>query len=200
MLTLTAALPPALPGVTSDTRTVTLTGSGTLDEDLDLLHDGSVRFAENVLAHRAARPGRGARRASCGSRSATTSTTTPNSQILAGENIDIYGDWTNGDAHFGTTMVLRGEITAGCVVSGTGCNALRRHEPTAGTTYLTRIWGDTDVDTFQFGDETGIAGRHDGRLAGLPPARLEDARLRQPGPLGGRGRRRGPLHVSTSRR
>ena len=63
-------------------------------------------------AHRPARPRRGAR-GSVLLRVGDDVTTTPNSEIVAGRDIDIYGDWTNGDPHFGTTMVLRGTITPG---------------------------------------------------------------------------------------
>ena len=70
--------------------------------------------------------------------SATTSTTTPNSQILAGKTIDIYGDYTNGDAHFGTTMILRGTITANCISSGTGCDPF---SASAGHAYVTQHLG-----------------------------------------------------------
>jgi len=142
----------------ADTLTdVRLRGLGTLDEDLDLLHDGSVRFVENQLS--VVPHGRvAAREGSVLLRIGDDVTTSPNSEIYAGETIDIYGDWTNGDEHFGTTMLLRGTITANCVPSGTGCNAFGDSTPAAGTAFLTRIWGDTDVDTFQFGDPTGVAG------------------------------------------
>ena len=66
--------------------------------------------------------------------------TTPNSEIRAGENIDIYGDWSNGDAGYGATILLRGDIVPGAVP------------------FVTRIWGNADVDVFQFGDPTGFGG------------------------------------------
>ena len=110
----------------------------TLDEDLDLIHDGAVQFTEG--ADRDVPRGRIAALAGFVLlRIGDDVTTSPNSEILAGESIDIYGDWTNADAGYGTTMVLRGDI-----VPGEG--------------HLTRIWGDTDVDTFQLGDEGGVAG------------------------------------------
>ena len=104
--------------MTSDARTgVTLTRPGTLDEDLDLEHDGSVRFVENVLRDGPERPHRCARRlrpaadrrrrhddpeqrdptpATTSTSTATTRTATP---------------------HFGTTMNLLGTITPNCVKS-----------------------------------------------------------------------------------
>ena len=132
-ITLSATL-----ATTNDVRTgVTLTGLGTLDEDLDLVHDGAVRFVENVL--RTVARGRVAASGAVLLRVGDDVTTTTNSEIAAGRDIDVYGDWSNGDPHFGTTMLLLGTITPG-----------------AG--FLTRIWGQTDVDRFQFGDPGGLAG------------------------------------------
>src|SRR5206468_4527184 len=127
--TTTLTLSAALPGVTSnDVRTnVTLAMSGTTDESLDLEHDGSVRFVENVL--RTVPNGRVSATGSVLLRVGDDVTTTSNSQISAGTSIDIYGDWTNGDTGYGTTMTLRGDITPGA-------------------SSFTQIWGDTDVDTF----------------------------------------------------
>ena len=116
-------------------------------------------------AHGPARPDRGERLRPAAVGDDVTTTT--NSEIVAGRDIDIYGDWTNGDPHFGTTMVLRGTITPG-----------------AG--FVTRVWGQTDVDSIQFGDPERRGGRHHARLARLHPARRRDARLRR--------RRRGPSH------
>ena len=96
-----------------------------------------MRFTENVL--RTVPRGRIAATGSVLLHIGDDVTTTANSEIAAGAAIDIYGDWGNGDPHFGTTMILRGTITP-------GANS------------LTRIWGDTDVDTFQFGDAGGIGG------------------------------------------
>src|SRR5206468_12669160 len=53
--------------------------------------------------------------------------------ISAGTNIDIFGDFGNADPGFGTTMDLRGTITPG-----------------TGATNRTAIFGDSDVDTFNF--------------------------------------------------
>ncbi|MEY2518223.1 MAG: large repetitive protein, partial [bacterium] len=112
--------------------------AATLDEDLDLLRDGSVRFDEGVL--RAVTRGRIA--ALAGTvllRAGDDVTTSPNSEIRAGKSIDIYGDWTNADAGYGTTIILRGDIVPGAL-------------------FKTRVWGDTDVDVFQFGDPSGVGG------------------------------------------
>ncbi|MFZ1411071.1 MAG: hypothetical protein WAS07_06420, partial [Micropruina sp.] len=68
-----------------------------------------------------------------------------NSRIFATRNIDIFGDWLNLDLNFGSTMVFRGDITANYL-------GLAANSPP----FLTNIWGDTDVDTIQFGDPTGI--------------------------------------------
>ena len=101
------------------------------------MHDGAVRFVENVL--RTVPRGRIAASGSVLLRVGDDVTTTTNSEIVAGRGIDLYGDWTNGDPHFGTTMILRGTITPG-------------------TGFVTRIFGQTDVDNIQFGDESGVAG------------------------------------------
>ena len=109
-----------------------------------------------------------------------------NSKIVAGHDIDIYGDWTDLDAHFGTTMLLRGEITAGCIVSGTGCD---RFGAGAGTTYTTEIWGDTDVDTFLLGHKPTLTEPADEELVLGSKTRIrgsQDLSRR-------RGGRRGPL-------
>ncbi|MFZ0529764.1 MAG: hypothetical protein WAL91_04410, partial [Propionicimonas sp.] len=68
------------------------------------------------------------------------------SVIWATANIDVFGDWSNLDLNYGSTMVFRGDITSGHLVN-----------PANGPpSYFTNIWGDTDVDTIQFGDTTGI--------------------------------------------
>ena len=110
--------------------------AATLDEDLDLRSSGAVRFVENVLRN----VPRGRIAALEGSILLLVGddvTTTPNSEIRAGATIDVYGDHTNADSGYGTTIVLRGDIVSGG---------------------LTRIFGDTDVDTFQLGDASGVAG------------------------------------------
>lgn len=60
--------------------------------------------------------------------------------ILAGRNIDIFGDWGNADAGVGTVMNLRGEITSDF---GSPANAKQVGERTA-------IFGHTDNDTFNY--------------------------------------------------
>ena len=134
-ITLTATL-----FATADVRAgVALAGLGTLDEDLDLLDDGSAHFVENACRAPWSRSRRGLTGAVL-LRVGDDVTTTCNSEILAGRgDIDVYGDWSNGDPHFGTTMVVRGTVTPG-----------------AG--FLARFWGQTDVDTFQFGETGGVAG------------------------------------------
>ncbi|MEO6651293.1 MAG: hypothetical protein ABIP17_01380, partial [Ilumatobacteraceae bacterium] len=119
---------------------ITVRESADLDEHLDLLHDGSVRFVENVLSI----VPRGRIAALNGSvllRIGDDMTSTPNSEVRAGTTIDIYGDWNDdaadGDAGYGTTIVLRGDIVSGG---------------------LTSVFGNADTDTFQFGDTTGVAG------------------------------------------
>ncbi len=115
--------------------TITVRESADLDEDLDLLHDGKVWFTEN--AERTIPRGRIAATGFVLLRVGDDVTSTPNSEIVAGGAIDIYGDYTNGDTGYGTTIVLRGDITPGAAS-------------------VTNIWGHTDVDRFQLGDDTGI--------------------------------------------
>ncbi|MGB7962679.1 MAG: hypothetical protein WCF12_06920, partial [Propionicimonas sp.] len=151
VLTLTATLGATL-GVTTEARTgVTLTGLGTLDEDLDLLRNGSVRFAESDPdAPRTVGRGTVAAAGSVLLQVGDDVTTTANSQILAGTSIDIVGDWrgtapTNGDVGWGTTILLLGDITPG----NTG---------TVNDTFVTNVWGNTDVDRFTLGTSGGDTG------------------------------------------
>ena len=184
---------------------------GTIDEDLDLLHDGSVRFAENVLT--TVLRGRIAATGSVLLRAGDDVTTSPNSQIAAGTTIDIYGDYTNGDTGYGTNMTLRGDITPGSLTASTtsfmfngtaltrstgsfvtdgfaggmsihvsGSNgfdgdyligtaaaltltltqttgavsATTASNVTLTGLYLTQLYGNSDADTFQFGDSSGL--------------------------------------------
>ena len=71
-----------------------------------------------------------------------------------------------------------------------------RARPSTGL-YLTRICGDTDVDTFQFGDATGVAG---GTTLDSPGYILLGGKTRVYGSQSPTvaGRRRGPLHSSTT--
>ena len=112
--------------------------SATLDEDLDLLHDGAVRFDEGVL-QTVPRGRVAALEGYVLLLVGDSVTTSPNSEIRAGESIEIYGDWTNADAGYGTTIVLRGDIVPGAL-------------------FATRVFGDTDVDVFQLGDASGAGG------------------------------------------
>ncbi|MEE4314510.1 MAG: Calx-beta domain-containing protein [Desulfofustis sp.] len=110
--------------------------------------------------------------------------TDANCFILANGNITIYGDAsavdgllgdTNGDGvvddsdgdpdvGYGTTVVLRGQIIANAVVSaGIQSEANPIGSAVAYTDgdpggVMTRIFGNDDVDTIQFGDPTGSAG------------------------------------------
>ena len=85
-----------------------------------------------------------------------------NSRTLAGKSIDIYGDseyagtvagaLDSQDPNYGTDMILRGEIIAGCITPGDLSCAVYTGTPI----WTTEIWGFTDVDSFQFGDDTGL--------------------------------------------
>ena len=153
------------------------------DEDLNLLDSGDVLFAES---RRRLPTGPCRRRSSSPSRdrcccaSATTSRPHQNSEILADESIDIYGDCDetftltpacagNADATYGTIMILRGRIVADCVVTlgpaATGPAPVGTCTPSTAVpndARITQIWGDTDVDTFQFGDRPRRRRRQDG--------------------------------------
>jgi hypothetical protein len=105
----------------------------------------------------------------------------PNADVLAAHNISIYGDanFTDGANNgsdpdsslaldYGTTMILRGRIIAGAHVTAgnDGYSSGQMMDPAMGSAiasygapaYTTRIFGNDDVDTIQFGDEGGIAG------------------------------------------
>ncbi len=87
-----------------------------------------------------------------------------NSQTLAALDIDIYGDAAAAaldagerDPGYGTDMVLRGRIIAGCINPG---DLTCGPDPTptgtlGGHLRLTEIWGYDDIDHIQFGDPTG---------------------------------------------
>jgi hypothetical protein len=119
----------------------TVRKNGGLGEDLNLLASGIVLFLENAaetIVH-------GLINAVVGSvllRVGDNVTTDPNAQILAGQNIDIYGDFrrvnelSSGIAEtdpthpgFGTIMHLAGVIAHGPTASG----------------YLTRVFGSADA-------------------------------------------------------
>jgi hypothetical protein len=82
-----------------------------------------------------------------------------NSQILAGTGIAIYGDATaaaiggvDPDPGFGSDMLLLGRLVAGCINPG----ALSCEIYTGTPIHTITIWGNDDVDQFQFGDVTGL--------------------------------------------
>jgi len=96
-----------------------------------------------------------------------------NSEIFAAEGIEIYGDarvFDNGpfladtDVGFGTNIVLRGKLIAGAVVDPVGQDSLHGTEVgtaeryTGAPVYLTEIFGATDEDVIDFGDEGGAGG------------------------------------------
>jgi hypothetical protein len=165
-----------------DIRLTVRESSASVVEDFELLASGQALFAE---ANGATRPGNhddsprnvphGQIFAEDGSvllRVGDDIDLHQNSEILAAEGIDIFGDifarddnvfaLANLDPNYGTNMVLRGriianaDVTPGSQVDG---NPVGTAMPTiTGPEFLTRIWGNTDVDTIQFGDPTGIAG------------------------------------------
>src|SRR5688500_14300830 len=135
-----------------DVRITVRESTPDVDEDLNLLVSGAVLFVENAprtIAHGRIAANFGFVLLLVGD----DVTTDPNSEIVAGETIDVFGDHLNADAGFGTTMLLRGRIVAGCVVAGGTCGPA-----TTNPVHLTQVWGHTDVDTFQLGDPTGVAG------------------------------------------
>ncbi|HEY3486388.1 MAG TPA: hypothetical protein VGK49_13445, partial [Ilumatobacteraceae bacterium] len=133
-----------------------------LDDDLHLIRDGTVWFVEN--AERTVPNGTVV--AWVGFvllRVGDDVDLHQHSQVMAGEGIDIYGDAAaaallpaDRDEGYGTTMVLRGRIIAGCInPSNIMCSA--DHTPTSQLSplYLTQIWGYDDIDHIDFGDPTG---------------------------------------------
>jgi hypothetical protein len=158
---------------TGDIR-LTVRESAAQGEDLNLLELGSARFAESntrLPGHDPDAPRvvpHGLIFAENGKvtlRVGDNVTLDDNSAIVADKSIAIFGDYNsadptntiNGDPGWGTTLILRGQIvadavaTAGDPVGSWGAN-------TAGPAWQTNIWGHTDVDTFQFGDASGITG------------------------------------------
>ncbi|WP_292324641.1 hypothetical protein, partial [Mesorhizobium sp.] len=154
-------------------------------EDLQLVKSGSAQFAESNsrlpgLHVDAQRPlPHGLILAETGSvtlRVGDDVETHQNSAIVAGNQIDIYGDFADADEGYGTHILLRGQIIAGAIMvvagnrspgspSGTSgsrpIGTWRPDDNTAGVTNadrLTRIFGNADSDFFQFGDTTGSAG------------------------------------------
>src|SRR5262249_46522225 len=90
--------------------------------------------------------------------------TDPNAQILAGHNIDIFGDFARvnelssnnsvsdaADPGYGTVMQLHGVIAHGPTSSG----------------YLTRVFGNADTDQF-FLDQTFLGGTSGSAASAIP--------------------------------
>lgn len=132
---------------------LTVRESADLDEHLYLVELGQVRFAESgadllrtigngYVGAAGTMPASG----NVLLRVGDNIDTHQNSRIWATSEIDVYGDWENLDPGYGSTMVFRGDITAGYLVNGS--NSPPR---------LTEIWGNTDADTIQFGDASGLA-------------------------------------------
>lgn len=122
----------------------TVRESADLDEDFNLLHSGSVLLIQNAPET----VPNGFVNTPNGSillRVGDDVNTNANARIVAGRNIDIYGDFarTSGpvldvaDPGWGTIMHLAGHIQAGPNASG----------------YLTEIFGNADADTIHF-DQT----------------------------------------------
>ncbi|MEO0465131.1 MAG: hypothetical protein AAF216_01205 [Pseudomonadota bacterium] len=149
--------------------------SADLDEDLILVESGSARFAESndrapsehMDADRIIDNGTiFAERGSVTARVGDDVITDDNSDILAAEGITIVADPFDFDAGFGSDIILRGRIIAGADVTegDESANATAGDEmgtavPTfTAPQFTTQIFGGTDVDLVQFGDETGSAG------------------------------------------
>ncbi len=139
--------------------------SATSGEDLNLLASGSVLFAETgpeAVPNGFINTPNG----SIELRVGDNVNTDPNAQIVAGNNIDIYGDYArvneassggfitdSSDPGYGSIMHLAGVITPGTLSGscaseinpGLDCN-------------ITRIFGNEDGDTFNF-DQTHLGGR-----------------------------------------
>jgi hypothetical protein len=128
------------------------------DDDLELLHSGNFQRAEDELLQIP----NGTIIARLGSvllRIGDDVDLHQNSRTLAGTTIDIYGDAiaaaldsSEYDPDYGTDMLLRGDIVAGCVNPGD----LTCDPSQAAPVHLTEIWGYTDVDHFQFGTPDGL--------------------------------------------
>ena len=160
---------------------LTVRETADLDEDVYLVSNGSARFAESSGRSTGDAPRnipKGQIFAEAGNvllQVGDDVTTHENSEILAFGSIDIRGDHlvatdtlAGADPHFGTNMILRGRIIANCTVSAGGASgypvgtcAPSTSNPVSNK--LTQIWGGDDVDSFQFGDRSGITG---GTVAG----------------------------------
>ncbi|MEQ1826278.1 MAG: hypothetical protein ABL921_10035, partial [Pirellula sp.] len=161
---------------------LTVRDSAVQGENFELLPSGEARFAENnstvpgnhIDADRMVPIGQVFAEAGAVTlRVGDNITLDPHSQIIAARAIDIFGDINATDAtisaidpdtDFGTNMVLRGRIIAGATLttagSQVGGNPVGAAQSTVATgpVYRTEIWGNNDVDTFQFGDSSGIVG------------------------------------------
>ena len=134
--------------LTGDAR-FTVRESNLQGEDLHLLPSGNVLFLENApesLAHGLVNTPQGTAMLRVGDNVDTD----PNAQILAGRNINIFGDYRRDgidvvgptdSPQFGTVMHLQGVIAHGPTASG----------------YLTRIFGNDDSDQIYF-DQTFLGG------------------------------------------
>ena len=164
---------------------LTVRESAAQGEDLQLIRDGSARFAEDngtapgnhVDALRPLPHGLIlAEEGSVTLRVGDDIETHANAAIVAGRFIDIYGDHDNADDGFGTDIILRGQIIAGAVMVVAGSRAPGTPDGTSAdrpigtwrpddsatnvtsSDRLTRVFGNSDSDTFQFGDADGAAG------------------------------------------
>ncbi len=117
---------------------LTVRESAASGENLNLLPNGSKQIAEGSPV--TVSKGRIAAFTTILLRAGDNITTDANSEILARQTINIYGDYGNADSG-GTTITLRGDIAS--------------NYPSGGTTYWTSIWGDSQADTIQFGDTSG---------------------------------------------
>ncbi len=156
---------------------LTVRDSADHDEDLELLASGTARFAENATtapgndsdAPRSVAHGQiFAEQGAVLLRVGDDVTLDPNSEIVAAAAIDIYGDinatddtigTSDPDTHWGTTMILRGRLVANAqVTAGDPVGTYLPSSAAPDATKITRIWGNAEVDSFQFGDTTGIGG------------------------------------------
>ena len=133
-----------LQALTGDVR-FTVRESDVQGEDLNLLPSGAALFIENApetVGHGLVNTPQGTVMLRVGD----NINTDPNAQILAGHNVNIFGDFRrngidvatpNDSPKFGTVMHLSGVIGHGATAAG----------------YLTRIFGNDDVDQIYF-DQT----------------------------------------------
>jgi len=154
--------------VNGDIR-ITVRESADLDEDLYLIEDGSARFAESNVRAPSFNDVDSLRIIPAGQVFAETGNVTlrigddaathQNSKVLANGDIDVFRDFGDADAGWGTNVILRGRIVADCVVtkgpdSGDPMGSCSP-ETAVNPAHTTEIWGENDVDTFQLGDPSG---------------------------------------------